>query len=140
MPAGLSVEERGAWLNRCSDLESYIAELRAASAAASDACTVALEAARRHVQLYSGCPLYDQEQATIRTMREQAERLEEQAAYHQIALSNAIGLVNSWLPTAPAPVQAAPEPLATPSGSGSSASTPGGREKPNRAGLNLKRV
>jgi hypothetical protein len=98
MPTGLSVEERGARLNRRANLESHIAELRAANAAAGDACTVALEAARRHVQLYSGCPLYDQEQATIRQMRGEAARLEQAAGYRQIALSNAIGLVNAWLP------------------------------------------
>lgn len=98
MPTGLSVEERGAWLNRCADLESYIAELRAANAAAGDAYMVALEAARRHVQLYSGCPVYDQEQATIRQIRQEAEQLEQAAAHRQIALSNAISLVNAWLP------------------------------------------
>jgi hypothetical protein len=98
MPTGLSVEERGAWLNRCVDLESCVAELRAANAAAGDAYMVALEAARRHVQLYSGCPVYDQEQAIIRQIREEAEQLEQAAMHRQIALSNAISLVNAWLP------------------------------------------
>jgi len=98
MPPGLSDEQRNARLNRRARLESDITELRAANAAASDACAVALEAARRHVQLESGCPVYDQEQATIRQIREEAERLERAAGERQMALSKAITLVNVWLP------------------------------------------
>jgi len=98
IPADLSVEQRSARLNRRANLESSIAELRAANAAAAAACSVALEAARRHVQLYSGCPVYHQEQRQIREMRAEAERLERAAGHRQVALSNAIALVNGWLP------------------------------------------
>jgi hypothetical protein len=102
LPTGLSVEQRIARLHRRAGLESSIAELRAANAAAAATCTVALEAARRHVQLYSGCSVYDQEQRQIREMRAEAERLEQAAGHRQIALSNAIALVNLWLPVEPA--------------------------------------
>jgi len=98
MPPGLSDEQLNARLNRRARLESGITELRAAYAAASDASVVALEAARRHVQLYSGCPVYDQEQCQIREMRAEAERLERAAGERQMALSKAITLVNVWLP------------------------------------------
>ena len=98
MPPGRSDEQHSALLNQRAGLERYIAELRAANAAAGDAAMVALEAARRHVQLYSGCPVYDQEQCRIREMRAEAERLEWAAGERQIALSKAIALVNVWLP------------------------------------------
>ena len=98
MPPGLSDEQRSARRNRRASLESDIVELRAANAAAGDACMVALEAARRHVLLYSGCPVYDQEQCQIREMRAEAERLERAAGERQMALSKAITLVNVWLP------------------------------------------
>jgi hypothetical protein len=98
IPAGLSDEQRSARLNRRARLESDILELRAANAAACDASMMALEAARRHVLLYSGCPAYDQEQCQIREMRAEAERLERAAEERQMALSKAITLVNVWLP------------------------------------------
>jgi hypothetical protein len=98
MPPGLSDEQGSARLNRRASLESAITELRAANAAAGDASMVALEVARRHVQLYSGCPVYDQEQCQIREMRAEAERLERAAGERQMALSKAITLVNVWLP------------------------------------------
>jgi hypothetical protein len=98
MPPGLSDKQRNARLNRRARLESDITDLRAANAAAGNASMAALEAARRHVQLYSGCPVYDQEQCQIREMRAEAARLERAAGERQMALSKAITLVNVWLP------------------------------------------
>jgi hypothetical protein len=98
MHPGLGDEQRSARLNRRASLESDITELRAANAVANHAYMVALEAGRRHVLLYSACPVYDQEQCQIREMRAEAERLERAAGERQMALSKAITLVNVWLP------------------------------------------
>jgi hypothetical protein len=101
MTTALSGEQRSALLTRRAALESYITELRAVNAAAGDAYLVALEAARRHVQLYSGGLVYDHEQRQVREMRAEAERLEQAAEERERALSQAIALVNVWVPVEP---------------------------------------
>ncbi len=116
-PAGMSVDELGKRRIRKGAMLEYIEDLKRANAAADHACSVALDAARWDAEYESGRAIYLAEQRQIREMREKAQRLLDQADRHQIALSGAMGLIHSWLPTAQAaPVQPAPpaQPAAPP--------------------------
>jgi hypothetical protein len=74
-----------------------------------------LDVARFQTEHYSGRAVLDQERARIRAMHDEAIRLEHAANHAQIALSNAISAINTWLPTEPpTPVQSAPAPVVEP--------------------------
>jgi hypothetical protein len=117
-PTGATVEERGQREVRRLGLLNLIPDLRVQVQVADERATVALDNARTHVLHTSGRARRDWEQARIRALRAESERLDDEAGHAEIAFHNAISIVNAWLPIADAtpPVgQVAPvEPPAAP--------------------------
>ncbi len=111
-PAGLSVDELSARRMRRLGLEDHIAALRSANADANKQAEKALDAARHRIVYYTGRSIHAAARARAHQMREEADRLIEEAGRLDIAALNALSKVNAWVPTE----QAAPavEPPATP--------------------------
>jgi hypothetical protein len=107
-PAGMSLDELGQRRLRKLSMGDHIEDIRRQQAA-DQACTVALDAARWQTEYETGRAIYLAEQRQIREMREEAQRLLEQADQHQIALGNAMGHIHAWVPT-PAPIAPVVEP------------------------------
>ncbi len=98
-PAGLTVEQRSERHMRRIGLVSYIEELRQENERLGEQATTALDAARSHVQYYSGRQIHTDARARAHAMRDEASRLEEEAGRLEIATMNALGKVQAWLPT-----------------------------------------
>ena len=65
---------------------------------ANETYGAALDAVRTEVIYYAGRAIHDDVRRKARQLREEAERLEREAGYREIAISNAIGKMNAWLP------------------------------------------
>jgi len=98
-PAGMSVEALGERHIRRAALIPFIEDLRRASEQIGEQTTIALVAARDHVTYHSGRQIHTDARAKAHAMREEADRLIEEAGRLEIATLNALGKVNAWLPT-----------------------------------------